>query len=136
MVRVPDQQGWKVSGSKSSIIGNLDKGDYTVATFSLSGGGAPSEEGVRQQRQQSVLLEIAYTDTMGQRLVVEKQVEVSSMGVVMPSELGAMPAMSGRFGPRQQTTSFWSVLKWPLMLAGLIALYFGYRHHKRKGKKR
>jgi len=35
-VVIPDQSGWSVSGAKSVIIGNLDKGDYTVASFALS----------------------------------------------------------------------------------------------------
>ena len=31
----PSRRGWSVSGSNSVIIGNLNKGDYTVASFKL-----------------------------------------------------------------------------------------------------
>jgi len=34
-VIVPQQNGWQVSGPNSVIIGNLNKGDYTVASFNL-----------------------------------------------------------------------------------------------------
>ncbi|RKX60316.1 MAG: hypothetical protein DRP37_05425 [Thermodesulfobacteriota bacterium] len=34
-VIVPRQNGWQVSGSNSVIIGNLNKGDYSVASFNL-----------------------------------------------------------------------------------------------------
>ena len=34
-VNIPKQLGWRVSGSDSAIIGNLDKGDYTIASFNL-----------------------------------------------------------------------------------------------------
>jgi hypothetical protein len=34
-VTIPPQRGWIVTGSNSMIIGNLNKGDYTVASFNL-----------------------------------------------------------------------------------------------------
>jgi len=35
-VVIPQQRSWSVSGSNSVIIGNLNKGDYTVASSSCS----------------------------------------------------------------------------------------------------
>ena len=35
-VSVPDQDGYKVSGSSSTIVGNLEKGDYTIASFDVA----------------------------------------------------------------------------------------------------
>ena len=34
-VRVPEQEGWRVTGSNAVIIGNLNKGDYTIASFTI-----------------------------------------------------------------------------------------------------
>ena len=68
-VVIPTQTNFKVSGSSSSIIGNLDKGDYSVASFQISS----------QSRSSSNLnVEIQYTDTMGTRQTVTKTVEVQS----------------------------------------------------------
>jgi hypothetical protein len=40
-VRVPDQAGFRVDGTTVAIVGNLDKGDYTLVSFQLTqtGGG-------------------------------------------------------------------------------------------------
>jgi hypothetical protein len=35
-VIVPQQQGWQVNGANAVIIGNLNTGDYTVASFALT----------------------------------------------------------------------------------------------------
>ncbi len=35
-VSVPDQDGYRVSGSSSTIVGNLEKGDYTIASFNVA----------------------------------------------------------------------------------------------------
>jgi hypothetical protein len=34
-VSIPNQRAWRTTGSNSMIIGNLNKGDYTVASFKL-----------------------------------------------------------------------------------------------------
>ncbi|MBI2131084.1 hypothetical protein HYU10_04935 [Candidatus Woesearchaeota archaeon] len=34
-VKIPEQSGFRVSGSNSAIIGNLDKGDYTIVSFQI-----------------------------------------------------------------------------------------------------
>jgi len=149
MVSIPDQQGWRVSGSKSSIIGNLDKGDYTVASFSLSKGGAMSRDTTqasddvqqsmpRTTGSNTVTVQIDYTDTMGQRLSVNKRVEVNSNGGMAAMGIGTMPdasaRMNGRFGPRAQTNSFWSIIKWPFFALLAVGAYFGYRRYKKRKK--
>jgi hypothetical protein len=34
-VSIPDQDGYRVLGSSSTIVGNLEKGDYTIASFNV-----------------------------------------------------------------------------------------------------
>ena len=58
-VSVPEQDGYKVSGSSSTIVGNLEKGDYTIASFNVAsaqaaGGnaGEPSGETSRYLKSQ------------------------------------------------------------------------------------
>lgn len=68
-VVIPTQTNFRVSGSSSSIIGNLDKGDYSVTSFQL----------LSQSRGSSNLnVEIQYTDTMGTRQTITKTIEVQS----------------------------------------------------------
>ncbi len=42
-VSVPDQDDYKVSGSSSTIVGNLEKGDYTIASFNVASSQSCSE---------------------------------------------------------------------------------------------
>ena len=104
-VRVPEQDNFVVRGSTASIVGNLDKGDYTIVSFpitpksaSFAGTGATnvtqqralSEEGQRlkesfSQRKapENNLLKvfIEYTDATGIRRTVEKTVPVQLMTI-------------------------------------------------------
>jgi len=66
-VNLPRQNNFSITGATSSVIGNLNPGDYTSANFQITktpGGGNNLE------------LEILYTDTSGQRHTVTKSLPV------------------------------------------------------------
>jgi hypothetical protein len=96
-VSVPDQDGYKVSGSSSTIVGNLEKGDYTIASFDVSnaqgGAGGNTTEGSPETPPDSsqtgaegagsasvnsdpLKVQIEYTDAKGERNTVTKEVEL------------------------------------------------------------
>ncbi|MFH1134231.1 MAG: COG1361 S-layer family protein [Nanoarchaeota archaeon] len=141
-VAIPEQRGWTVTGSSSSIIGNLNKGDYTVASFNLQSTGSGfqnrSAQGMRNPDQQfqrpanatvpsTVKVQITYTDTMGERQVVEKEVRV---GISSISTAGAT-AFAGRRTAQQG--NFFSKYRWYLILAGALVLaVIVYQVRKRK----
>ena len=84
-VRIPDQQSYSITGSTSSIIGNLDKGDYTIVSFQIVQAGTftgnrtwrgnatqpPAPSGDNNLK---VLID--YTDTTGKRHTLEKSVPI------------------------------------------------------------
>ncbi|WP_321418406.1 COG1361 S-layer family protein [uncultured Methanomethylovorans sp.] len=82
-VSIPEQDGYTVSGSSSSIVGNLEKGDYTIASFAIAkegdtqstSNGKSSINTSETSNELNVLIE--YTDSAGQRNTVEKSVQVS-----------------------------------------------------------
>jgi hypothetical protein len=92
IVSIPSQQNLRVSGATSSIIGTLNAGDYTLVTFQFvqsfnnsarnftrdggeSAANVPSAPG-------NVTVDISYTDTLGIRRMVEKNVTyISSINV-------------------------------------------------------
>ncbi|MFH1234491.1 MAG: hypothetical protein V1493_02660, partial [Candidatus Diapherotrites archaeon] len=120
VVRIPKQNGINISGSNISILGNLNKGDFTVASFTVQtstqasvqagttqtatiggasgrpfGGQSQAASGFQDQiaagdmnaarsrqfdrnsfQAQSVLLEIDYTDTTGERQTAKKTVSL------------------------------------------------------------
>jgi hypothetical protein len=104
LVSIPEQRSWGVSGSNSVMIGNLNSGDYTVASFKLqsSANTITAQNTASQNRPQEavtniqemsttqrpgnssseiVQMQIAYTDTMGERKVIEIEVKLGLQNV-------------------------------------------------------
>lgn len=148
-VIIPQQPGWRVSGSNSVIIGNLNKGDYTVASFKLqssisnftsqnvnlqnqTGRGNSSNQGRSFQRSMNsssdaVLMQIAYTDTMGERQIVEKQVNV---GLQNAASMDGQTALQGRRVSGQQESIFSNYLLYFIGLVLLVGIVFGHRKYR------
>jgi hypothetical protein len=149
-VTIPEQRGWRVTGSNSVIIGNLNKGDYTVAGFKLqssAGNMSFQNRGTRNNSNSqgwpmprssnssvssssdTVLMQIAYTDTMGERNVVEKQVKIAQ-NVASDS---AVTGLQGRRGTAPQASIFstymWYFIAAGVVLAGFVS-YRKYSSHK------
>ena len=99
-VAIPNQQNFRVTGTSSSIVGNLDKGDYTIVSFQIAqaaainftgrgqagagnqaAGGQAGQGFVRQNstagNPNNLRVVIYYTDTTGQRQTVEKSVPIN-----------------------------------------------------------
>lgn len=148
-VRVPQQPNYRVSGSDSAIIGNLDKGDYTVVSFQIAAGGTGnftagagnttgtnrqrtttqnSQTGVNPQsnaagfagRNNNLRVLIDYTDTTGERRSVEKNVSIQFRDTTSGST-----ATGGRTGATQ--TSFFSSWQFYVIVVAVLALGFYYR---------
>ncbi|OPY23541.1 MAG: NPCBM-associated, NEW3 domain of alpha-galactosidase [Methanomethylovorans sp. PtaU1.Bin073] len=108
-VSIPEQDGYTVSGSSSTIVGNLEKGDYTIASFTVSqqgAGGMPSgapggnaeasAASTNSTATEDLKVLIEYTDSAGQRNTVEKSVELSqsSNTATATAGQGGMPGQS------------------------------------------
>ncbi len=139
-VIVPKQTGWKTTGSNSEIIGNLDKGDYTVATFSIQSSSAlitqdktkETTDKIKERPSSEALkIEVAYTDTRGQRNVIEKEIELS------PSMLSSTMAIGTKTGYKMtQEESFFSKYQWYIIIILLIAgAYYYFKIFKPKKKR-
>jgi hypothetical protein len=140
-VSIPEQEGYKVSGSSSTIVGNLEKGDYTIASFNVAsnqapGGnagtptGAPSGtlpgaqtgtangstvEGNATSASMNgnpLKVQIEYTDAKGDRLTVDKEVKLDLTS-------GNMTAQGTAGGPRSSGVSSY------LLYIAVIALVGG-----------
>jgi hypothetical protein len=149
-VRIPEQDNFNVQGSKASIIGNLDKGDYTIVSFEVTstspsfGGLSTSDLSQQEQlsdeeRQQlreefsqrnaaqnnnlDVLIE--YTDATGLRRTIEKTV---------PIQLTALSSDETQFNPRmgQQQSSIWNNSTLIGTVALVVLLIGGFIYYKRR----
>lgn len=93
-VSIPDQKGYEVMGSPSTIVGNLQKGDYTIASFNVTSSTAGGDfearsgtEGTNDTRLNSssasinskpLKVRIEYTDAKGERIIVDKDVAIQT----------------------------------------------------------
>ncbi len=177
-VRIPLQPSWTVTGSDAAILGNLNTGDYTIASFTLSGGrqrGAfagttgtsttsiapqsadsattdPSAQGARAFARadmgdvnssmtaavasgSSIRVQIDYTDTMGQRHSVIKEVPMNTASSANSTGSAAAMAAAGSFGTRGrvvQQQTFLQEYKWHLFIVLLVIGALWYRGHRKK----
>ncbi len=143
-VSIPDQDGYKVSGSSSTIVGNLEKGDYTIASFDVSsnqgsaggntsGNGAgtpPGQAGSNGASSNSLnssnplKVQIEYTDAKGERETVTKEVNLDGS-----TTSGNMTASGGGPGSRGGISSYLPYILL-LVLAGGVFVYRKKIHEK------
>lgn len=74
LVIIPRQDGWKMKDSNSAMIGNLNSGDYTIASFKFSSDNNSSSH--TSNNIPEIVMRIGYTDTMGERKFIDKNVEL------------------------------------------------------------
>jgi hypothetical protein len=133
-VRIPEQDQFAAQGSTSSIVGNLDVGDYTIVSFEITsvgssfGGPGAAEDGQPFQRNasQSNNLQVAidYTDTTGVRRTVEKTVPIQSTN---------MSSNAAQFNPRmRQQQSIWQNTTLIGVIALVVLLIGGFIYYKKR----
>lgn len=138
-VVVPKQSGWQVSGSNSMIIGNLNKGDYTIASFNLEStlqylivdeGDSKEPTSQRSDTQEStgLKIQIAYTDTVGERNIIEKTVELSPQSI----NSDTVPRVPGSRGIPQDdgvSNNTWYIVGFVVLILGVV-FYRKYQQRK------
>ncbi len=99
-VSLPRQKNFSSTGSSSSVLGNLDPGDYTSALFQIT-----KIPGTAN----NLNIEIQYTDTSGTRQTITKNlmVELSSSGAQAKRGSGST-----------------SYTTWLLVIAVIVAIYW------------
>ena len=65
IVKIPEQKGFSITGTNGQMVGNLDAGDYTLATFEVVKEGTVAK---------NLTVEIDYTDSIGVRRQVFENV--------------------------------------------------------------
>ncbi len=145
-VIIPEQPGWSVSGTNSVIIGNLNKGDYTVASFKLQSSMSAvtsrnstarnntNLQGRSIQRSMNgssdtVLMQIAYTDTRGERNIIEKEVKLGNQNI---NSTAGQTAMLARRGAVQQESVFSTYMWYFIAIAVFVAGFGAYRKYRCK----
>lgn len=160
-VKIPEQDQFTAQGSTASIVGNLDKGDYTIVSFEVTSAGpaafgvpGPAEEGQMEEfswedrerlrtessprnssMNQNLLVAIEYTDATGVRQTVEKAVPVQLQAASSDTTTTAV-GPGGRYPPGQQQSALntTTVIGALALVAIISAGVLFYRYKKRKAK--
>ncbi|MCC4771580.1 hypothetical protein FXV91_15830 [Methanosarcina sp. DH2] len=138
-VSVPKQDNFKVTGSSSSIVGNLEKGDYTIASFNVASTQAAGESGKSGSgtaktssgdnvppasgATSPLKVQIEYTDAKGERITVDRDVEIEMTSAAM--------ATGGR--PGADSNNQGSYLPYLVVIIVAGAGVFMYRRKKQSG---
>src|SRR3989344_5942590 len=68
IIRIPEQENFQVIGTDGQMVGNLESGDYTIVSFSIL---------PRNQEKQLLKFDIYYTDAIGERRILNKELLLS-----------------------------------------------------------
>ncbi|MFH0897755.1 MAG: hypothetical protein V1850_06905 [Candidatus Bathyarchaeota archaeon] len=124
IVRIPDQQNFRTNGTSASIIGNLNAGDYTLASFQILSSRTPNSTNVSPAAS-NLTVEISYTDTLGIRRTVEKSVPFGFSNI----------ASTGRTLQRSQTSVVSNGLEYIIIgVVGIVVVVALIKIRSRKRK--
>jgi hypothetical protein len=139
-VIIPNQTNYTVSGQNSTILGNLDKGDYTIASFTLNQSRTIGDQNIAKETQTfdsntdrilnrtnqgKLKIVIEYTDSLGNRNTVEKEIETQ----LITTNLGTTADFTGRVGTK--TTKNYTTTYVLIGITIIIVLLFGYNKYKK-----
>jgi hypothetical protein len=127
IVRIPEQDSFKVTGKNGQMVGNLESGDYTVTSFSLVSVG---------RNLGNLMVRIDYTDNIGERRSVLKEVQFNSQSS-SANMTGVFPgSASGNFARGDfPNTSQNKNLKWYIMTGVLVLILLGFFIYSKNTKK-
>jgi hypothetical protein len=132
IVRIPQQDNFRATGTDGQMVGNLDSGDYTIVSFSLANAmprNATRDSTTRQNfqnMQNNLKFDISYTDALGVRRTVNMELPVSL--ATNSTGFGNFAGRNGRTTSSTKTTWYY----WVILLAVFVALYFHRKNSKNK----
>lgn len=149
IVRIPTQSGFRVSGTNGQIVGNLNSGDYTLATFDVIPTATLTRTGTGNQTtfsrnstaaNQMLQVELDYTDAIGVRRTVIKEIPFNSVSLSGNSTTFTGNFVGGNFSRTSSSNSsifnspwFWIILI-IVLSGGGFATYKIVSNKKKKHK--
>jgi hypothetical protein len=123
IVKIPQQVYFRAVEPSAAVIGNLNGGDYTLVNFQIV---PTSSNNTSVVRDKNLTVEISYTDLLGIRRTVQKDVPLTLVDVVT----------TGRFTQRSQSQTLFSnsFLYIVIGAAGIIVIVIIIKVRTRKKK--
>jgi hypothetical protein len=118
IVRIPQQDNFRVTGTSEQIIGNLAPGDYTLVSFDVM-----PRRNITQFIENQLKIRIDYTDTLGERKMIMKDVGIFFQGnFTARNQLPKIQAKQTRF-------------QWQYIVIALLSLAVVYLFKKNRKEK-
>ncbi len=137
-VSIPEQQDFAASGASSVFLGNLNPGDFGIASFQIFSRGAGQNAAGQNAAGQNgfgtgaraspknLTVEISYSDTSGTRQAVDKQIPLSlAASTFQGSGMNGMRQNGGLFG-------YLPYIVVVIIAVALLAWFFKFRKRKKK----
>jgi hypothetical protein len=125
IVKIPKQDSFRASGTDGQMVGNLESGDYTIVSFTIQSSmqrnmtrNTNSEQ--RQAQNNNLKFDISYTDTLGERRVVNMELPLS-----MNSNSTTFRNLSQR--QSSQSNIFIKYYYWIIAIVVIIILFIIYK---------
>jgi hypothetical protein len=135
IVRVPEQDAFQTTGTSGQMVGNLANGDYTLVSFEIS----------EKKANVPLKIQIDYTDTIGERRSVVKELDFNTGQVQSSTQVQSTQSANrtngqnfSRNGTAQlkiyQQWWFWAII---IVLGyGVFRLYKFYKKRKEESYER
>ena len=123
VVRIPEQEGFSAVGTDGQMVGNLASGDYTVVSFELKEKGSSDSK---------LLFDIYYTDSLGKRRIVTKElpIDLNSNSIISSLDSSMLTQKNqGFFSSLASNWVFWIVA---IAVLGLTGWYYWKKRNKRR----
>lgn len=141
IIGIPQQENFRTTGISQQIVGNLVAGDYTIITFNIAstvsrnmtGTGIPRNmtRETSSSEAQMLKIKIDYTDEIGERRSVIKEVQFSS-SLLQGNLTGSFPSQTGRYSSQKSNISLWWYVSGVVVLLAAGAIIC--RKHRKKSK--
>ena len=162
VVRIPEQEGFKATGTDGQMVGNLDAGDYTIVSFSITSmmqrnsqtsdskrdfQTSDSKEDSQtsdfkgddkdvipnfQNQGSNLQFDIYYTDALGERRIVNMELPLQMTSTLL-TEGGEMPeGFQGRNMGQQDSGINWTF--WIIIVVLIIGGFILYKKYPEQTK--
>jgi len=155
IVRIPEQQNFRVTGTSASIIGNLNAGDYTLVSFQITsntgianisstGANIPSNRSFNRTAfnrtafntsmvgMGNLAVDISYTDTLGIRRTIQKEVSLN-MGSTTGTGTRTRSTQTTQVGQLQIPSG--GLMYIAIGVVGIIVIVAIFRFRRKRKKK-
>jgi len=125
IVRIPEQEDYTTTGTNGQMVGNLDSGDYTIVSFTVSS---------TKRDAGDLTVQIDYTDSIGERRSVTKEISLSGSSTIAVNNSSISGMATGEFpeGFQRRDSMNWSYIIIPLVVLVLLAGgFFGFKNKEK-----